>query len=117
MPWKHYLDIGFSAAVAVGLYYFVGWIGFAVWAFIVAVLFLREFLTNLQMIRGTLTARLPHRCDFCHREIVDEGGIVDAEGIYHAACSDRLESLEEHREIAGVPPWEATHKPRPKKAR
>jgi len=48
----------------------------------------------------------------CHREMVDEGGIVDEEGIYHEACMDKLESLEELRKEAGVPSLEAIHKPK-----
>jgi hypothetical protein len=115
MSWKRYLEVGLDAAVAVGLYYLVGWIGVVGWAFFVAVLLLSQLLTNQRAIVRILTSRLPDRCAFCHREILDEGGIVDEEGIYHAACIDTLDSLEEHRRIAGVPPSESIHKPRPKK--
>ena len=62
----------------------------------------------------TLLSRLPDRCAFCHREIVDEGGVFDEQRIYHAACSDKLESLEGLRKEAGVPLSEAIHKPKAK---
>ena len=116
MSWKRYFEIGLDAAVGVGLYYLVGWIGVVGWAFFVAVLFLSQLLTNQRAILGILTSRLPDRCAFCHREIFDEGGIFDEEGIYHAVCIDKLDSLEEHRRIAGVPSSESIHKPQPKKA-
>ena len=116
MSWKKYLEVGLNAAVAVGLYYLFGWIGVVAWAFFVAVLFLSQLLTNQQAILRILTSRLPDRCAFCHREILDEGGIFDEEGIYHAACIDKRDSLEEHRRIAGVPSSESIHKPQPKKA-
>lgn len=46
----------------------------------------------------TLLSPLPNRCAFCHREIVDEGGIIDDEGIYHEACLDKLERLRTYGE-------------------
>jgi hypothetical protein len=61
---------------------------------------------------NTLLSRLPDRCAFCHREIVDEGGLFHAEGIYHAACSDKLESLEGLRREAVVPFSEAVQFPK-----
>jgi len=116
MPWKRYLEVGLDAAVAVGLYYLVGWIGVVAWAFFVAVVILSQLLTNQRAILGILTSRLPEQCAFCHREILDEGRIFDEEGTYHAACIDKLDSLEEHRRIAGTPSSESIHKAQPKKA-
>jgi hypothetical protein len=49
----------------------------------------------------------------CHREIVDEGGVFDEEGIYYEKCLDKLDSLEELRKEAGVSAREAIHRPRP----
>jgi hypothetical protein len=34
---------------------------------------------------NTLLSRLSDRSAFCHREIVDEGGVLDEDGIYHEA--------------------------------
>jgi hypothetical protein len=42
---------------------------------------------------------------------VDEGGILDEDSIYHEACLEKLESLEELRKEAGVPLSEAIHRP------
>src|SRR5579859_1267691 len=103
VSWKQYLEVGVDVAVAVALYYFVGWVGVAAWAFFVAVLILSQLLTTQRAILGILASRLPNRCAFCHREILDEGGTLDEEGIYHAACIDKLDSLEDLRKIAGVP--------------
>jgi hypothetical protein len=41
---------------------------------------------------STLLSPLPHRCAMCHRELVDEGKIIYQEGIYHEACSDKLDA-------------------------
>ena len=100
-----------DAAVAFGAYYLFGWIGVVVWAFFVAGWFFTQLVANQQVIMNTLLSRLPDRCAFCHREIVDEGGVVDKEGVYHAACADKLDSLEKLRMEAGVPASEAIDRP------
>ncbi len=91
---KRYIEIGIDAAVAWIAYYLFGWIGFAVWALFVISHFLSQLFGDQRIIMNTLLSRLPDRCAFCHREIVDEGGLVDEEGmIYHEACSDKRDSF------------------------
>jgi hypothetical protein len=49
----------------------------------------------------------------CHRQIVDEGGTLYEDGsVYHDACSDKLEKLEDLRKEAGVPYSEAIQTPK-----
>jgi hypothetical protein len=109
---RRYVEISVDAAVACGAYYLFGWIGFAIWGLFLICWFATQLISNQQVMMKTLLSRLPDRCAFCHREIVDEGGIFDEAGIYHAACVDKLESLEELRKEAGVPASEAIHKPK-----
>ena len=90
---KRYVEIGVDAAVACTAYYLFGWIGFAVWAFFVISWFLIQLVGDQRTIMNTLLSRLPDRCAFCHREIVDEGGVFDEEGIYHKACADKRDFL------------------------
>ncbi len=109
---KRYVEIAVDVAVAFAAYYFLGWIGFALWTLFVVSWFATKLISNQQVIMKTLLSRLPDRCAFCHREIVDEGGVFDDAGIYHGACLDKLESLEELRKETGVSSAEAIHKPR-----
>jgi hypothetical protein len=108
---KTYAEIGVGVAIAAGAHYFLGWIGFALWALVVVIWFAVQVISNQKVIMKTLLSRLPERCAFCHREIVDEGGTFDENGIYHHACADKLESLEDLRKEAGVPYSEAIHRP------
>ena len=109
---KRYVEIGVDVAVAWGAYYLFGWIGFGLWALFVISWFATQLISDQQVTMKTLLSRLPDRCTVCHREIVDEGGIFDKEGIYHEACLEKLESPEELRKEAGVPSSEAIHKQR-----
>ncbi len=111
---KRYIEVGVNAAFASGAYYLVGWIGVAGWAIVVISWSLTQLIDDQRIIMNTLLSRLPDRCAVCHREIVDEGGVVDKEGIYHGACAHKLDSLEELRKDAGVPASEAIHRPRPR---
>jgi len=110
--WKAYTEIAIDVAVAFAAYYFFGWIGFALWVLFVFSWFAVQLIRDQRTMMQTLLSRLPDRCAFCHREIVDEGGVFDDEGIYHSACFDKLEGLEDLRIEAGVPSSEAIHKPR-----
>lgn len=110
---KQYIEIAVDVAFACGAYRLFGWIGFAVWCFFNLSLFASRLMEHQQLISKTLLSRLPDRCAFCHREIVDEGGTFDEEGIYHEACLEKLDSLEELRKEAGVPYSEAIHRPKP----
>jgi hypothetical protein len=99
---KQYVGIAVDVAFACGAYRLFGWIGFAVWCFLNLSLFASQLMEHQQLISKTLLSRLPDRCAFCHREIVDEGGVFDEEGIYHETCLEKLDSLEELRKEAGV---------------
>jgi len=109
---KRYLEISIDVAVGFAAYFFFGWIGFALWALFVVSNFCIQLVADQRAIMQTLLSRLPDRCALCHREIVDEGGVLDEDGIYHDACADKLDSLEGLRKEAGVPLSEATHRPR-----
>ncbi len=112
MNTPQYVEIGLDVLIAFIAYYFGHWIGFALFVFFVFCVFAVQMIQAQKTTMNTLLSRLPDRCAFCHREIVDEAGSVDAEGIYHNACSDKLEALEDLRKEAGVPSSEAIHKPR-----
>ena len=114
---KRYAEVAIDVAVAFVLYHFLGWIGFALWVLFVVSWFAVQLLGHQRIIAKTLLSRLPDRCAFCHREIVDEGGVFDEDGVYHAACAEKLESLEELRKEAGVPYSEAIHRPRARTAK
>jgi hypothetical protein len=109
---ERYVEVVVDVAVGFGAYYFLGWIGLALWALLVMSWLATQLTRNQQIIMKTLLSRLPDRCAFCHREILDEGGVFDEQSIYHSACADKLESLEELRKEAGVPASEAFHNPR-----
>lgn len=111
---KRYIEAAIGASFAYVGYSLFGWIGLVVCVVFLILLFAGEVVRNQQMIINTLNSRLPDRCVFCHREIVDEGGLIDVEGTYHEACAEKLESLEELRKEAGVPLSEAIHRPRPR---
>jgi hypothetical protein len=106
--------VGFNVVIAFVAYRFLGWLGFGVWVFFVISMFAVQMITTQKTTLNSLLSRLPDRCAFCHREIVDEGGVFDHDGIYHSACSDKLESLEELRREAGVRASEAIHKTQPR---
>lgn len=107
---KRNVKIAVDVAIAFAAYYFLGWIGFAVWVFFVISWFAIQLISDQKVVMSTLLSRLPDRCTMCHREIVDEGGIIYEEGIYHEACSEKMDALEELRKDAGVPSPEAMHK-------
>ena len=109
---NRYPEIVIDVVLAGTFYHFWGWIGFALFAFVVLSWFFLQLIDTQNVTMKTLLSRLPDRCAFCHREIVDEGGVFDEDGIYHAACSDKLESLEDLRKEAGVTSAEAIQKPR-----
>jgi hypothetical protein len=108
---KRYLEVGFDVMLAYAAYHFFGWIGFAMWVVFMFGWFATQLIANQQVTANTLLSRLPDRCSLCHREIVDEGGVFDEDGIYHEMCSDKLEALEGLRQEAEVPFTEAIHRP------
>jgi hypothetical protein len=112
---KRYAEIGADVAIAWVAYYLFGWVGFALWALFLISWLAVQLIGNQQVIMKTLLSRLPDRCAFCHREIVDEGGVFDEDGIYHEICSEKLDSLEALRMEAGIPSSEAIQRPKEKK--
>jgi hypothetical protein len=98
------LEIGGDVVVAAVAYYLFRWPGLALWAFFVFCRYLAELIFTQRMVMNTLLSRLPDRCAVCHREIVDEGGIIDEDGesIYHGACMDKLGARREARRKAKV---------------
>jgi hypothetical protein len=95
MKLAHYGEIAVDLAVAVAAYYFLHWIGFALVALFIVCNYGYQIANYQKTTMNTLLSRLPDRCAMCHREIVDEGGIIDdAEGggIYHEKCIEKLET-------------------------
>lgn len=94
MP-KQYGAIILDVAVGLLAFYIGHWFGLALWVFFVICNYLIQLLAHQKVIMATLLSRLPDRCKVCHREIVDEGGVIDddGEGIYHDACLDKLDAL------------------------
>ncbi len=94
---KKYGTIAVDVVVAVAAYYFIGWIGLVAFVIFMFSLFFHELIQKQDVIMKTLLSRLPDRCAVCHREIVDEGGVIDDDGehIYHGTCIDKLEAFRE----------------------
>ena len=90
---KRLLAIFGDTAAAGGAYYLFHWVGFALVVFFVVSWYLIQLVETNLIMKNTLLSRLPDRCAICHREIVDEAGVFDEDGMYHAKCSDKLESL------------------------
>ena len=90
---KRVLEVAIDVLFASLAYYAFGWVGFAV-----AGLFIISYLL-LQIVQATtntaniLASRLPDRCAVCHREIVDEGGILSEDSICHERCVGRAAAL------------------------
>jgi hypothetical protein len=100
LTWKQYAEIGGDVLAVLIAFWLGKWPGFAIAVLVVGLICGYKALMILQTTRDVLLSRLPDRCALCHREIVDEGGILDhdLEGelkIYHETCSDRLDALKE----------------------
>ena len=97
MKLRHYGEIALDLTIAVIAYYFLHWIGFALVSLFIVCNYGYQIANDQKTTMQTLLSRLPNRCAMCHREIVDEGGIIadDGEGIYHEKCMDKLEALRE----------------------
>lgn len=114
---ERWLGMAIRGAIAYAAYRLFGWIGFGIWVFVATFELLLQLVERQKTISDTLLSRLPDRCAFCHREIVDEGGVIDKDRIYHDACAEKLDSLEELRKEAGIPSREAINgQPKIKKA-
>jgi hypothetical protein len=95
MKLAYYGEIALDLAVAIAAYRFFRWFGFALWALFVLCNYGYQIASYQKTAMNTLLSRLPNRCAMCHREIVDEGGIIDdgGEGIYHERCIDKLQEV------------------------
>jgi hypothetical protein len=95
MKLGQYGEVALDIAVAVAAYSLFRWIGFALWTFFVFCCYGYQIVNCQKTMMNTLLSRLPDRCAMCHREIVDEGGIIDddGEGIYHEKCMDKLDTI------------------------
>jgi hypothetical protein len=54
--------------------------------------------------RNVLLSRLPDRCALCHREILDEPGVLDHDFFeelktYHASCGEKLDAMKERDRV------------------
>jgi hypothetical protein len=95
---KHYAAICSCLLLVSVMFYFGHWFGFALAVVFLALVYGYQVLMALQAIRDVLRSSLTERCAMCHREIVDEGGVIgqDLEGatrLYHSTCSDKMSEL------------------------
>ena len=95
MKLKDYVEIAIDLVIAAVAYYFLHWIGFALFALFIICNYANQIANYQKTMTQTLLSRLPDRCAMCHREIVDEGGVIDddGEGIYHDACIQKLDAI------------------------
>ena len=77
LKWKQYAAIG-GDLLAVFIAFLVGkWLGFALAVLFIVLVWGHQTLTTLQTTRDVLLSRLPDRCALCHREILDESGVLE----------------------------------------
>lgn len=98
LTWKQYIAIGADLLALFIALCFGHWVGFALAGVFLISVYAHQMLLIQQTTRDVLLSRLPERCKMCHREIVDEGGVIEEEldgefGIYHDACSEKLEAI------------------------
>lgn len=97
---KHIAEIALDLLITCVAFYWARWFGFALCVVFIASYYAVRVLLVLQTIQNVLLSRLPDRCAMCHREIVDEGGIIDTDidgeiRVYHETCSERLDKFKE----------------------
>lgn len=97
---KHIAEIAVDLFIVCIAFYFGHWFGFALCVVFIASYYAVRVLLVLQTIQNVLLSRMPDRCARCHREIVDEGGIIDTDidgeiRVYHEACSEKLDKFKE----------------------
>jgi hypothetical protein len=98
LTWKDYAEIA-GDFVGVCVAFLLGhWLGFALAIALLALVYGYKALMLLQTIRDVLLSRLSERCALCHREILDEPGILDHDfeeelKIYHEGCAERLDAM------------------------
>lgn len=98
LTWKQYAGIGGDLLAVIVAYAIGKWLGFALAVLCIASIWAYQIMMTLETTRNVLLSRLPDRCAMCHREIVDEGGVLDFDledelKIYHEACADKLEEI------------------------
>lgn len=100
LTWRQYAAIGGDILAVLVAFWFGKWIGFAIAVLFVVLVLANQMLMTLQASRDVLLSRLPDRCALCHREILDDPGVLDYDleeelKIYHEACSDHLDAMKE----------------------
>ena len=82
-----------AAIVATIVFYSLNWPGLVILAFAGAALVSTALLGSLRAIVKLLEERLRDRCSVCHREILDEGGVIYKHGVFHDSCLKRVEHI------------------------
>jgi len=98
LTWKSYASIVGDLLIAAIAFYFGRWIGFALAALFIVSVYALRMEAILGTTRDVLLSRLADRCAMCHREIVDEGGVMEYDTedelkIYHADCAEKLDAM------------------------
>jgi|SRR5689334_11163853 hypothetical protein len=93
---ERWVGMAVRGAIAYVAYRLFGWIGFGVWVFAVVFEMLIQIVDKQKSILTALEERLTRRCAMCHKEIVNEGGVIHENGrVYHDACSEKIDEMEE----------------------
>jgi hypothetical protein len=100
LTWKQYAEIGGDVLAIIVASYFGKWPGFAFAVVVIFLVYSYKALMILQTTRDVLLSRLPDRCAMCHREILDDPGVLDRDfddelKTYHEACSERLDAMKQ----------------------
>lgn len=98
LTWKQYAEIGGDVLAIIVALYFGKWPGFALAVVVIFLVYAYKALMILQTTRDVLLSRLPDRCAMCHREVLDDPGVLDRDlddelKNYHEACSERLDAM------------------------
>jgi hypothetical protein len=107
LTWKQYVEIGCDVLAVFLALLFGHWVGFAIAAFTIFLVYAYKALMLLQTTRDVLLSRLPERCAMCHREILDETGMLEYDFFdelktYHEHCAERLDAMKERQNALGA---------------
>jgi hypothetical protein len=100
LTWKSYVSIAGDALTVFIAFYFGRWIGFALAVFCIGSLYALRMEAIQETTRNVLLSRLPDRCAMCHREILDEPGVLEHDFFdelktYHESCGEKLDAMKE----------------------
>src|SRR5690348_6184244 len=68
---------------AIIVFYYLSWPGLAILAIGLAALISTAVLGSLRAIVKILENRVAERCPACHREVLDQTGVIYKGGVYH----------------------------------